>query len=67
MPKPTCCGVLVWRCCTPIAIHEYVVTRTAPESTCRHTTTTDPQSDKRRCRSPPAVPPPSQSKQSTSL
>ncbi|CAB0033521.1 unnamed protein product [Trichogramma brassicae] len=20
MPKPTCCGVLVWRCCTPIAI-----------------------------------------------
>ncbi|CAB0035583.1 unnamed protein product, partial [Trichogramma brassicae] len=19
MPKPTCCGVLVWRCCTPIA------------------------------------------------
>ncbi|CAB0034604.1 unnamed protein product, partial [Trichogramma brassicae] len=21
MPKPTCCGVLVWRCCTPIAIY----------------------------------------------
>ncbi|CAB0034828.1 unnamed protein product [Trichogramma brassicae] len=47
--------------------HEYVVTCTAPESTRRHTTTADPQSDKRRCRSLPAVPPPSQSKQSTSL
>ncbi|CAB0044327.1 unnamed protein product [Trichogramma brassicae] len=25
MPKPTCCGVLVWRCCTPIAIQQPIV------------------------------------------
>ncbi|CAB0033528.1 unnamed protein product [Trichogramma brassicae] len=27
MPKPTCCGVLVWRCCTPIAIDNSTLAR----------------------------------------